>query len=133
MKASHLENAFKEEVINKQALKILALEKENKELLEKVTHLESMMVGNASLAVSLENNIPQEVIICEQQVKLLHDISANGTALTQEQAKKLEIYVKILSAYGSKKTADDKDKTLDGISTEDLTNTLTLVRDKKGL
>ncbi len=133
MKASHLETAFKEEVINKQALKILSLEKENKDLQEKVVHLESMMVGNASLSISLENNIPQEVIICEQQVKLLHDISANGIALTQEQAKKLEIYVKILSAYGAKKQGEDKDKALDDIPTEDLTQALTLVRDRKSV
>lgn len=66
-------------------------------LKEEKNHLESILTHNSSnLVLNNPVNIDDEETICRMQLKRLRDKSLN-TELTLEEAKRVEIYTKILN------------------------------------
>lgn len=82
-------------VINSLNKKIVILEEENKHLKEMLTKSTPILdAGNGSLEIY--KNITDELAVCLMQIKLLRERCANGNELTFEEAKKLDIYTKLL-------------------------------------
>lgn len=97
--------------------RIRSLENQNK-------HLEDLLQGKVP-PLSLDGNVSEEELICEAQLRILRD-KATRQELTLEEARRLEIYVKIL---------DSKQKKINSFNAEvrklDDKELLSLIDDKK--
>ena len=98
---------------------ILRLKAENEALKVKVRHLESL-VDTSSLIIPVKQMTDEE-LLCVEQIRMLKKQSVLRE-LTLEEAKKADIYVKMLTAIrGKSKNPDDAGKDL---SVEELLSNL---------
>lgn len=95
---------------------ILELSKKNKLLEEQNSNLKKMLEDSTPLIKNeeqKEDNKEYEKNICEKQLKLLRDKSFEGE-LTLEEAKRVEIFAKILMQLNNKSKLPEKnDKPID--------------------
>jgi len=76
--------------------KIVSLEEENKHLKEMLTK-STPILEEENETIAIYKDITDELAVCLMQIKLLRDRCSNGmTELTFEEAKKLDIYTKLL-------------------------------------
>jgi hypothetical protein len=87
--------------------KIVQLEEESKHLKE-ILAKSTPIVSDAIGSLEVYKNITDELAVCLMQIKLLRDRCAGGfTELTFEEAKKLDIYTKLLIQLKTGKKADE--------------------------
>jgi len=91
-------------------------------LMEENDHLKKLVTTNESFIIETSKPTPEE-LICLQQISLLKQIS-EGAALTLEESKKLDTYVKLLKIIRNKEKVDES--FLKNTETQDL---LKLVED----
>lgn len=76
--------------------KIVSLEEENKHLKEMLAK-STPILEESNGRIEVYKDVTDELAVCLMQIKLLRDRCANGaTELTFEEAKKLDIYTKLL-------------------------------------
>lgn len=96
------------EEILKLSSQIEKLKKDNKKLKEQLEIKYPALVNNSEMSlVNVEEDDHQE-LICKNELKKLHTISSERE-LTYEEAKKLEIYTKVLNQFNSKTKPDERD------------------------
>lgn len=98
---------------------ILQLTKEKNELVEKVKHLESMLMSE-----NIFESVSDEESICLLELRKLHDLALQQQ-LTFEDTKKVEIYTKTLHSIKerkAKKKEKDPAEMLDSESLLDVLN-----------
>ncbi len=92
-------------VITELNKKIVQLEEENKHLQELLSK-STPIIDNASGTLEIYKDISDELATCLMQIKLLREKSQGGE-LTFEDAKKLDIYTKLLLNLKSGKSSED--------------------------
>jgi hypothetical protein len=75
--------------------KIVQLEEETKHLKELIAKSTPILDATGG-TLEVYKNVTDELAVCLIQIKLLRDRCANGTELSYEEAKKLDIYTKLL-------------------------------------
>lgn len=93
--------------------KIVRLEEENKNLKDMLSK-STPIVQDSGGGLEIHQNISDELAVCLMQIKMLRDRCAGGfTELTFEEAKKLDIYTKLLiQLRDGKKASEDATKSL---------------------
>lgn len=109
----------KEDFMNAQFATITNLTKQVEDLKAKNKHLQELLSKSPlpTIEKTEENSVPEEIRICREQLKLLQNVSQDRE-LTMEEARKVEIYSKIITQ--AKDPSKKAKSPLDGLSTEQL-------------
>lgn len=99
---------------------ITKLNKQIEQLKIEKKHLEELLKKSPLPVVGIDTNQsdePEEIKICKDQLKLLHNVSQDRE-LTMEESRKVDIYAKIL--LQSKDTDKKKASPVDNMTTKEL-------------
>lgn len=129
MKIDHILQKYKTEAeihafVEAQQKTLLDTIKKNKELQEKVEHLEKLVGGVVPIikvegATSLNLDSDEEEI-AKIEINKLKQIAMGNTALTLEEAKRLEIYTKILSSRTKKEDPNKNEREVKELNSNEL-------------
>lgn len=105
-----------QEFCEKQHRELLLMLEQNRALEDENKHLKKLITSNESLVIEPVTKIAPEELICLEQIALLKKASETS-ALTLEEARKLDTYVKLIRLIRGKEKADE---VLKGFKVEDL-------------
>jgi hypothetical protein len=94
-----------QEFCEKQFIQIQSLCKEVEGLKNENEHLKKLLTSNESFIIDTVKPTPEE-LICLQQIQMLQQTS-EAMALTLEESKKLDTYVKLLRIIRNKEKVDE--------------------------
>lgn len=105
-----------QEFCEKQHREIIGLLQTNKVLQEENEHLKKLVTENDAFVIETTTKLSPEEMICLEQIQMLKKTSETN-ALTLEEARKLDTYVKLIRLIRGKEKADEL---LKPFKTEDL-------------
>lgn len=114
-----LQDAKKKELqdfCEKQHRELLNLLAKNKSLEEENEHLKKLVTSNDALIITAAQRLSPEEMICLEQIEMLKKTS-EANALTLEECRKLDTYVKLIRLIKGK---DKSNELLKGFNVEDL-------------
>ena len=105
-----------QEFCEKQHRELLILLDKNKTLEDENEHLKKLVTSNDSFVITGTKELLPEELICLEQINMLKKASETS-ALTLDEARKLDTYVKLIRLIRGKEKSDDL---LKGFNVNDL-------------